>query len=312
MIKVSVMLEYFHPWTNAAGFYLAREVGWYQELGLEVEIIVPDPARGDALAHLARHEVDFGVFPSNRLFVQREIGHPLVGIAAINHRGLETIQTIAATGIRRPRDLAGRRLAMNPTPRGLAMVRHLVAADGGDPDQIVVIDSGVREWQPERFEAGDADASFGSYWAWDTLFETRVPQAQRLIWPVDEIGAPSYHSYLLGAHEETLATRGEVVRRFLQATARGYLAAAADPLSALPVFERVIPYFPTALLTRSLPLIASTWTHHGRWGEQRQALLEPYADWLAGYGVLREPAQSMHAYTNAFLPDGAQAIGAPR
>ncbi|WP_322049832.1 ABC transporter substrate-binding protein [Paraburkholderia bannensis] len=305
MTRITLMLEYFHPWTNAAGFYLARDEGWFAQAGLDVEIVVPDPARGDALAHLARHEVDFGVFPSNRLFVQREAGRPLVGIAAINHRALETIQTVAATGIERPRDLAGRRLALNPTPRGLAMVRHLVAHDGGDPDAVAIVDSGVRELPPESFLDGEADASFGSYWAWDTLLQTGVPDAQRRIWPVDEIGAPAYHSYLLGAHEDTLETRGEVVRGFLAAARRGYLAVAQEPARALPSLERVIPYFPRALLARSLPLIASTWTHEGQWGVQREALMYPYAQWLGAYGVLRDAAQSAHAFTNAFLPDDA-------
>jgi len=302
-IRLTVMLEYFHPWTNAAGLYLARDEGWFDELGLDVELVVPDPARGDALAHLARHDVDLGVFPSNRLFVQREQGHPLVGIAAVNHRGLEVIQTVRATGITRPRDLAGRRLALNPTPRGMAMVRHLVAADGGDPDAIVVVDSGVRELPPEAFLSGEADASFGSYWAWDTLLPTSVPDDQRLVWPVDRIGAPDYHSYLLGAHEETLATRGELVRHFLRAARRGYLAVAADPLRALPSLERVIPYFPRAMLARSLPLIASTWTHEGRWGVQRESFLHPYAQWLARHGILEDASQSAQAWTNAFLPD---------
>ncbi|MEX3845431.1 ABC transporter substrate-binding protein [Paraburkholderia sp. BR10882] len=306
MTRVTIMLEYFHPWTNAAGFYLARDEGWFAELDLDVEIIVPDPARGDALAHLARHEVDFGVFPANRLLVQRELGKPLVGIAAVNHRAMETIQTVRSTGIARPRDLEGRRVALNPTPRGLAMLRHLVAHDGGDPDQIRIVDSGVRELPPESFENGEADASFGSYWAWDTLFDSRVPQSERLIWPVDEIGAPAYHSYQLGAHEDTLETRGDVVRRFLAAARRGYLAVSAEPARALPSLERVIPYFPRDLIARSLPLIAATWTHEGEWGWQRDELLHPYARWLQSYGVLRDASKSIHAATNAFLPDGSR------
>ena len=58
-------------------------------------------------------------------------------LVSINHRAMETIQAIADNGIERPRDLAGRRVAFNPTPQGLAMVRHLVRADGGDPSQIL-------------------------------------------------------------------------------------------------------------------------------------------------------------------------------
>jgi len=45
-----------------------------------------------------------------------------------------------------------------------------------------------------------------------------------MIWPVDEIGAPHYHGYLLGAGPELLDRPG-VVRAFLDATARGFHAA---------------------------------------------------------------------------------------
>ena len=39
MIGVRVMLEYFHPWPNSAGLYLAREKGWYSDAGLDVELV---------------------------------------------------------------------------------------------------------------------------------------------------------------------------------------------------------------------------------------------------------------------------------
>jgi len=174
--RLRVMLEYFHPWTNSAGLYWARERGYYAERDLDVEIAVYDPDRGDTLAHLQRGEADFGIFPTNRLFVQRERGSGVLGVAAINHRGLETIQSLKKTGIRRPADLSGRRVALNPTPRGLALVRHLVAHDGGDPETIQWVDSRYRELSAEDLEAGQADASFGSYWAWELAMESGAPR----------------------------------------------------------------------------------------------------------------------------------------
>lgn len=302
MRKVKVMLEYFYPWTNSAGLYYAREQGWYAEVGLDVEFTMYDAGRGDTLAYLACGDADFGIFPSNRLLVQREKQPIVVGIAAINHRGMETVQTVRSTGIRRPADLAGKRLAMNPTPRGLAMVRQLVSTDGGDPDKIVIIDAGTRELTPDAIAAGEADATFGSYWAWEILMDTAVPEEERIIWPVDEIGAPPYHSYLLGTQEELTRREPDVVRRFLAATARGYQAVAADPLAAVPLFEKHVPYFPTRLFERSLPLIAPTWLHEGGWGRQRSELIEPYADWLAQHGILRDKNGWRTAYTNDFLP----------
>lgn len=299
--RIRLMLEYFHPWPNSAGFYLARERGWYADAGLEVEIVVPDPHRGDTLAHIGRGDVDFGVFPSNRLLVRRDRGEPLLAVAAINHRALETVQTVASTGIRRPAELAGRRVALNPTPRGIALLRHLVRHDGGDPDGLVLVDSGVREVTAERMAAGEIDASFGSYWAWEILMDSAVPAEERIVWPVDEIGAPPYHSYLLGGREERIAAAPDMVRRFLAATGRGFLAAAADPLAAAPLYESVIPYFPSELITRSLPRIAPTWLHDGRWGVQREELLRPYADWLAEHGIVADSGIWRRAVSNEFL-----------
>ncbi|QLF94676.1 ABC transporter substrate-binding protein [Pseudomonas sp. ABC1] len=306
MIVVRVMLEYFHPWPNSAGFYLARDRGWYREAELDVRLVQPDPYHGDSLQHLLDGQADFGVFPSNRLLVRRAKGQPLRGIAAINHAGLESIQTLRDFGIERPRDLAGKRLALNPTPRGLAMVRHLVAADGGDPDAVILVDSGVRELRPEQLAAGAAEASFGGYWAWEALMDSPIADERRVVWPVDEIGAPAYHSYLLGAHEHLLEQQPEQVRRFLAVTARGFLTAAADPQAALPAYEQATPYFPSELLARSLQKIAPTWLHQGGWGQQRREMVEPYARWLHQQAVLDDPEVGQNAVLNDYLPDAAR------
>jgi len=293
------MLEYFYPWTNSAGIYVARQKGWYQAAGLDVECRTYDPLRGDSLSYLINNEVDFALVPTNRLLVRHEQGAPVKGIAAINHRGMEAIQTITQTGITRPRDLSGRRIALNPTPRGLAMVRHIIEQDGGDPN-FTIVDSGTRELTPEDIAARTADATFGSYWAWEILLDSSIPDSERVIWPVDTIGAPPYHSYLLCANTQFIEQHPDIIRSFLKITGEGYIAAHKDPLVALPIYEQVIPYFPSSLMQQSLPLIAKTWLHQGRWGQQRQELMEPYAEWLHHHGILSRPNWT-NAIDNQFL-----------
>lgn len=293
---VRVMVEYLHPWTNSAGLFVAAQQGWFRDAGLDVELSSVDPARGDSLEYLAKGEAAFAVFPTNRLFVRRARGERLTAIAAVNQRGMETIQTHPASGIGRPRDLEGRRIAFNPTPRGVAMVRHLVAADGGDPDRVITVDSGSRELRVEDLEAGAADATFGNYWAWDVLFGK-----PGVYWPVDRIGAPPFHSYLLGTSDAALEGEPGLVRAFLGAVRRGYLASISTPELALEAFERYIPYFPKRLLERSLALVSESWTHEGRWGVQREELHAPYARWLADNGIIPDASVWKDATTGAFL-----------
>lgn len=303
MASLKLMLEYFHPWPNSAGFYLARERGWYADLGLDVELRVGDPGRGDSLQYLADGQVHLAVCPSNRLLVRRDQGQPLTGIGAINHTGLEAFQTLREFSIERPRDMVGKRLALNPTPRGLAMVRDLVRRDGGDPDGLVIVDSGARELRPEELAAGVADVSFGGYWAWEALMDSPVPSARRVVHRVSDWGALAYHSYLLAANDTWLAANGATARAFLQATRRGFEAVAQDPGLAVAAYERVIPYFPAQLIEQSLHHIAPTWLHEGQWGVQRKALVEPYAHWLHQNGIVANPQAWHQAISNDYLPE---------
>jgi hypothetical protein len=118
MTFIRVMLDYVHPWPNAAGFYVARDRGWYREAGLEVELTTHDYGRGDTLAHLSRYEVDFGVFPSNRVPARRVLVGGLPG-RVHHHAHGHRVQP----GRRRDQGLA-----RQPTPpalrRGPGVTRH--------------------------------------------------------------------------------------------------------------------------------------------------------------------------------------------
>jgi NitT/TauT family transport system substrate-binding protein len=79
------------------------------------------------------------------------------------------------------------------------------------------------------------------------------------------------------------------VAAFLAVTGRGFNAAATEQDAAAELFARYTPYFPPAVIARSLAEIAPTWFHDGRWGEVREELVAPYAAWLAGHGILNDP-----------------------
>ncbi|MFT4029692.1 MAG: ABC transporter substrate-binding protein [Protaetiibacter sp.] len=290
MVRISLVQEYFHPWPNSAGFHLARSRGWYREAGIDLELRTVDPGRADGLGYLAAHEAELAVAPGNRLLVRREAGTAVTAVAAINQRGLETIRTRVDSGIERLRDLAGRRIAYNPTPRGRAIVRALLASDGADPADYIEVDSGSRELDPADFFAGLADASFGSYWSWDILL-TNLPPEQERHWRIDEVLGLRYHSYVLAADERLTDAEPALVEDLVAITERGFRAAADNPDEVEAIYERVIPFFPARVVRRSLEEVAPTWFHDGAWGVLREELIGPYAEWLAANGILERPGE---------------------
>lgn len=296
--RMSLALEYFHPWPNSAGFYVARHHGWYADAGIDLEIRTVDPGIGDGLEHLDRGMVDLAVFPTNRLLVRVEAGQRLVALRAVNQRGLETVRTLASSGIHTLADLAGRRLALNPTPRGIAMVHDLVRRAGGQPDDVVLVDVGARELTSAELAAGAADATFGSYWAWDILLSEHPDRPER-IWRVDDELPFGYHSYLLGTRVEFAAEHTPLLRAFLDATERGFRSAAARLDETVEILRRVTPYFDGSVISRSLEAISGTWFHQGGWGAIRRELVEPYARWLGEHDILRSPERWSDAILDA-------------
>jgi putative hydroxymethylpyrimidine transport system substrate-binding protein len=301
---VRLVLEYFHAWTNDAGYQVAQAKRYYAAQGLDLRQVVIDPLFGDSLAHLVAGEADLAVAPTNRVFVRRDRGEPVVAVATVNHRAMETIQALAGTGIERPRDLAGRRVALNPTARGLALVRHVVAADGGDPDAVTVVDTGSREVVVDDLADGLADAFFGGYWAWDAMFGL-LPPNRRVTWPVDTIGAPPYASYVLATTQDVLTRREPEIRAFLAATDLGFRDAAEDQAGAHQVLAQTVPFVHPNYLQRSLAALAPTWFHQGTWGAVREDLHAAYAAWLAGHGILSRADVWREAVTGELLPPQA-------
>jgi ABC-type nitrate/sulfonate/bicarbonate transport system substrate-binding protein len=301
MTHVRVVLDYLHPWPNSAGFFLARDRGWYAAAGLDVELRAHDQGWGDTLDYIARGQADFGVAPPNRLLVRRERGQPVVAVAAVNHEGLETVQVSRSSGISRPRELEGRRVGYAPTERGRAMVRTIVAADGGDADKVITVDTGHTELTPEFLHSGPVDATFGGYWVWDTITRSAVGE-ETLVWRMRDLDVPPYHSYILGTHAALIAEEPDLVRVFLEATESGFLAAASEQPATVRLLESVIPYVPSWRLARSLALVAGTWFHEGSWGVLRDDLISPYAHWLAHHAILAAPGSWREAATNGLLP----------
>lgn len=78
--KVKLVLDWT-PNTNHTGLYVAQDKGFFEEEGLDVEIIMPGEATAENL--VASAQADFGISYQEGVTLARTQDIPLVSIAAI-------------------------------------------------------------------------------------------------------------------------------------------------------------------------------------------------------------------------------------
>ncbi len=109
---VVVQLPYRHQF-QFAGLYAAEERGYFREEGLSVELREWTPEHQPVEGVIAGR-AHYGIGGA-RVFLARMEGAPLVALAAIFQHSPFAVMVRADSGIATPMDLAGRRLALNPS-----------------------------------------------------------------------------------------------------------------------------------------------------------------------------------------------------
>ena len=111
---VTVQLKWHHQ-TQFAGLYVAEAKGYYRAEGLKVthrQWKVGDPSPVDQVAN---GSAEFGITSQSQFLIEREKGAKIVAIAAVYQRSPVTFFSLKKSGIKHPRDFAGKTVAFAPT-----------------------------------------------------------------------------------------------------------------------------------------------------------------------------------------------------
>lgn len=280
---VRVQLDWT-PNTNHIGIYLAQAKGWYEEAGVEVDILPYTDINPDTV--VANGNADIGIsFPANVIY-SRAAGLELVSVAAVLQRSVSEIAVLASSDIERPSDLDGRTYAGFGLPYEAPEIRSVIRADGGEGD------FDVATLQTAAYEAlyeGRADFSI-IFVTWEGI-EAELRGVPLRTFRMDDYGLPDFHGVVLVANADALeGEKASALRRFLDATRRGYEYAAENPDAASQEFIDALPEgtFPEPeLVRRSTQRLASYFVESGeRWGEQAEESWIPYAEWFFEQGLI--------------------------
>ena len=214
---------------------VAEEKGFFAEEGIRIEV-VPGEGTVTNLTQLATGQVDIATIDVNAALVEFAAGTftDFVLTAVLHAQLLGCIIVRDDSGITRPRDLAGKRLAVIPGGTNTILFPTFAALNGFDPASVELVSP-----PPPSFgallAAGEVDA-IQQFVLARAAIEREVGRPIRVFTYSDTL--PELYGSGLGCSRRLAAEEPELVRAFNRAALRGLEYAVSNPTEAGEIFAR--------------------------------------------------------------------------
>jgi putative hydroxymethylpyrimidine transport system substrate-binding protein len=153
--------------------------------------------------------------------------------------------------------------------------------------------------------SGKVAATLGGFWNYEAV-QLEREHKQPVTIPVDRAGVPPYDELVLVVREDEARTRGQDLRAFLHALARGEGEVRSDPAAASALVVKANPSLDAGLqlasIERTLPVTQPSDSSKPV-GWQDPVAWASFANWMFAQRLLvHQPGGALQPFTNEFLP----------
>lgn len=229
----------FIPYGVHIGFYVAREKGFYRDAGMEVDIIKGEGS-ADAVRRLGTGAVDFAMADMSTQIVGRTRGLKVRAVGIVLDRDPSVLFSLKSTGIRTPKDMEGKSIGALTASALRDTWPALAAKNGVDPGKVTWVDM-----PGSAYVASLMSRKVHAIATYVTTLPAYEVQAKRQGEEIAalmfaDFGVDGYGAGLI-ATDQMIKEKPDLVRRFVQASIRGYAWAFENPAEAVQVFLRSHP-----------------------------------------------------------------------
>ena len=280
--KVTFALDWT-PNIIHTGLYVAQAKGYYEDAGLDVEILQAPENGADPL--VAAGEAQFGVSFQDTMasYVSGDAVMPVTAIAAIIQHNTSGIISMKDKGITSPAGMMDHTYATWEMPIEQGVIQRCVEADGGDYSRVQMIPSTVTD-EVTALSTDQVD-SIWIYWAWagekcklaglDTNYFAFAD-----IDPVFDFYTP-----VIIANNDLIESDPDTVKAFMDATRAGYEDCIKDPDAAAEVLLKAAPELEPELVHASQEYLADQYQADASvWGQMDQQRWDDFFGWVSGQG----------------------------
>lgn len=295
--KVTVVLDWT-PNTNHSGLYVAKDKGYYKEQGLDVQIIQPGEGTSDQL--VASDKAQFGVSYQESVTLGRLQNVPVVSIAAVIQHNTSGFASLKSKGIETPKDFEGKRYGGWGSPIEKATLKALMEKYGGDVEKVQILTSGATDF----FASSKKDIDFAWIFEGWTGIEAKIKGIELNYIDIGKQNpALDYYTPVIITNEKNIKEDPKLVKKFMEATAKGYKDCIKNPNEAAAILLKNAPELNKQLVIESQKYLQDKYqAEASQWGIQKESVWQNYTNWLYDNKLIEKKIDVKKAFTNDFLP----------
>lgn len=218
-----------------AYYYVALDKGYYKSAGLDVKI-VRGQGSTDAVKQVASGTAQFGFADTSAvIFAKANDGIPVKLVSVIYAKPPHAIYVLKESGITKPKDLEGRKLADTAFSAMPKMFGAYAKAAGIDASKVTWVVAGS-DALPGMLSLGRVDG-IGQYTVGEPLLKKAAAPKDIVQLAYSDVGLDYYGSGIV-TMESTLQSDPDMVKRFVAATLHGLKDAMANPKEAGEIMHK--------------------------------------------------------------------------
>jgi len=293
--KITFVLDWT-PNTNHTGIYVANELGYFKQNGLEVSII--QPSQGTAEQIVASGSADFGISYQENVTLARSEGIPIVSIAAILQHNTSGFISKKDENIISAKDFENKKYGGWGSDIEVATIKYLMEKDLANFEKTQIVTTGDID-----FFTGTENGNIDYAWVFEgwALIQANL---ENIDVNYIDLGKESevfdYYTPVIITNEKNIE-KDQITIKFMDAVKKGYEYCINNPEKAAKILLKAAPELNENLVIESQKFLASRYKDDASyWGLQKNEVWERYMNWLLENKFINQPIDISKAYTNNY------------
>jgi NitT/TauT family transport system substrate-binding protein len=297
--KVTLITDFGYNGRHAY-FFDALDRGYYRDAGLDVKI-VRGQGSVDAIRQVDAGNAMFGFADAGSLILERANDQiPVKRVAVVYGKPPQAIFCREDSGLKKPKDLEGNAIADTAGSSVRSLFPAFAKAAGIDAQTVRWVDAS-RDSLP-RLLAMNKAPCVGQFTVGEALLRSQFGPVKLIRFAYSDVGL-SYYGNGIVATAATIASKPDLVHRFVEATIRGMKDAFADPTAAGAIMQRLVPQMDATTAKKETEAVAELAQISGKpLGEIDPARIEATLDVVKHAFKLATSVAAADVYAPGFVP----------